>query len=231
MALVLSNAYERHAVTTLPMVQAVWIRRDRKGQAPSWTVARAGSSMVVARDHAGGVKVEVRRPGVLAEGTCRDLAIGVELRPWVTPSTAEDLAAMAIDAGLAVQLGTWSPRQSLAALVDLLDPDLVPPPAVQHALAQVLAGPSHGAAVLSDRTVRRRIRAATGLSPSRLRRVVRVQRARDALGLAGAALAPTAHRLGFTDQAHMTHEFRTLCGYTPGQWRSHVGRWTGHTPS
>lgn len=71
----------------------------------------------------------------------------------------------------------------------------------------------------SRRQVERRVRALTGTSPKQLACLSRFQRARDSiwadpsLDLAGLAIAA-----GYSDQAHMTREFRRYSGQTPARF-------------
>ncbi|WP_053081598.1 helix-turn-helix domain-containing protein [Methylobacterium aquaticum] len=68
----------------------------------------------------------------------------------------------------------------------------------------------------SERTLRRQVTAAVGLSPKTLASVLRFQHTlsliRSGTGLAEAAVAG-----GYCDQAHMTREFQALGGITPGE--------------
>jgi AraC-like DNA-binding protein len=69
---------------------------------------------------------------------------------------------------------------------------------------------------LSRRQIERRFRDAFGMSPSRLRRIERFRRAsRQLVVEPGASLARLAAACGFSDQAHMTREFRALAGVPP----------------
>jgi AraC-like DNA-binding protein len=71
----------------------------------------------------------------------------------------------------------------------------------------------------SRRHLTGRFGAEFGVTPKQLARVSRFQRARgDVLRSAGADLAETAARCGYSDQAHLTREWRALAGYTPRQW-------------
>ena len=92
-------------------------------------------------------------------------------------------------------------------LAHLADPDLG---RVDLALAE---------ARFSRRTAERLVRSATGHAPGFWIRLARVRRA--ALGLmTGGPLAAAAAGCGFSDQAHMTREFRAWYHLTPGQVRS-----------
>jgi AraC-like DNA-binding protein len=69
---------------------------------------------------------------------------------------------------------------------------------------------------VAPRTLLRRFRAATGLSPKQFARICRFRAA--ALQLTGAnppSWAAMASGGGFADQAHMIHEFKELTGLTP----------------
>jgi AraC-like DNA-binding protein len=86
----------------------------------------------------------------------------------------------------------------------------------------------------SDRHLRSRFRAETGLTPKAAARVIRFHRARlllqrraggPAAGRAGAAagpgqpvLADLAAECGYYDQAHLAREFRALAGCPPTRW-------------
>jgi AraC-like DNA-binding protein len=66
---------------------------------------------------------------------------------------------------------------------------------------------------LSPRQLQRRSHQAFGYGPKRLQRIVRFQRAWSAL-IAGAEPAEAAAAQGFSDQAHLSREVRTLAGVT-----------------
>jgi AraC-like DNA-binding protein len=67
---------------------------------------------------------------------------------------------------------------------------------------------------LSDRQLHRRSLAAFGYGPKTLGRILRFRRA-VALARRQVALAETAVRAGYADQAHFTREVRALSGVTP----------------
>ena len=67
----------------------------------------------------------------------------------------------------------------------------------------------------SSRTLRNLTVAETGLAPKHLARVVRIRRALDLLSVAGVPLSDTAMASAFSDQAHMSREFRELIGAPP----------------
>ena len=67
---------------------------------------------------------------------------------------------------------------------------------------------------VSERQLRRRVRAGVGYGPKRLARVFRLQRALGA-ARAGEELAAAAFSAGYVDQAHFSGECRALAGVSP----------------
>jgi AraC-like DNA-binding protein len=64
-----------------------------------------------------------------------------------------------------------------------------------------------------------RFTAQVGLTPKAAARVIRFRRAADRLGRVGApSLARVATESGYADQAHLTRDFRSLAGVTPGDF-------------
>lgn len=68
-------------------------------------------------------------------------------------------------------------------------------------------------------TLSRGFRAAYGCTPKAYRADARARAALAAIRARIEALSDIAHRLHFTDQAHMTHAVMRLSGATPGAWR------------
>jgi AraC-like DNA-binding protein len=68
---------------------------------------------------------------------------------------------------------------------------------------------------VSERTMRRGITAAVGLSPKVLARILRLQHAVSQLRSPNADLCCVALECGYADQAHMGREFQQLAGLTP----------------
>jgi len=69
-------------------------------------------------------------------------------------------------------------------------------------------------------------REAVGVSPKRLARIVRFDRALCAIGTAHGSLSTIAHAAGYYDQAHFTNEFREHAGVTPRAYL-HARRYPG----
>jgi len=69
----------------------------------------------------------------------------------------------------------------------------------------------------TSRTLRRATVAEAGLAPKHLARIVRIRYALDLLAGAGVPLSAAAANSAFSDQAHMSREFRELIGEPPAQ--------------
>ena len=75
---------------------------------------------------------------------------------------------------------------------------------------------------LSERQLRRRCHHLVGYSPTRLARVLRLQRALE-LARSGVDLARVAHECGYADQAHLSREVRDLAGVPPTRLLAELG--------
>jgi AraC-like DNA-binding protein len=71
---------------------------------------------------------------------------------------------------------------------------------------------------LSERSLQRLVEQRVGLSPKWLLQRRRLHDAVQALKAGESSLADVAARLGYADQAHFTHDFRTVTGMTPGEY-------------
>jgi AraC-like DNA-binding protein len=84
---------------------------------------------------------------------------------------------------------------------------------------------------LLPKTFVRRFRAQTGLSPKRFSRVRRLQRMLGSLDdPANADWSEVAAEHGYTDQAHLIHDFRDLTGLTPTAYRPRSAEEHNHVP-
>lgn len=73
----------------------------------------------------------------------------------------------------------------------------------------------------SARHLGRLFRERCGLSPKGLQRILRVNAAARLIrGPGELSLTRLAQELGYFDQAHFIHEFRSVCGVTPGTYRA-----------
>jgi AraC-like DNA-binding protein len=71
---------------------------------------------------------------------------------------------------------------------------------------------------LSERSLQRLVEQRVGMSPKWLIQRRRLHDAVEALKAGESSLADMAARLGYADQAHFTHDFRTVTGMTPGEY-------------
>jgi methylphosphotriester-DNA--protein-cysteine methyltransferase len=77
-------------------------------------------------------------------------------------------------------------------------------------------------AALSQRSVERRVRRATGLTLGAIKQIDRAYQA-TALLDAGAAISDVVTQAGYADQAHLTRSLRRFMGQTPGQIAAEAG--------
>lgn len=105
-----------------------------------------------------------------------------------------------------------------AARTDPIDPLLA---RIVHFLrAGTTVAEAADALDLGARRLHRMSLSAFGYGPKTLARVLRMQRAL-ALARSGIPLAETAMRTGYSDQAHLTRDFRELSGLSPRQLLDH----------
>lgn len=176
--------------------------------------------------------------------------VGIRLRPGVLGGLVGMPADELVDQDVA---GTdiWSdsarltdvlgeaatPWAALAALQSVLARSAgEPDPVVNEAVVHLMPGPGRGTATLpallsiSERHLRRRCRAAVGVGPKELHRILRfqgfiarVQASVDRQDASDVDLARWAVEAGYHDQAHLSHECRRLAGATPGELRAQYG--------
>lgn len=115
----------------------------------------------------------------------------------------------AVDAGLLALLGRASPRP--------LEPEL------RVAWRRLHQDPATRVETLADdlgwsrRRLHARFVAEVGVGPKQVARLVRFQRARTRLAR-GEPIGAVAAATGFSDQPHLTREWRALAGRTPAEW-------------
>jgi AraC-like DNA-binding protein len=118
-------------------------------------------------------------------------------------------------------------------LLDHLRPEF--DPAVQHAITALRAGvPVSQVAFrlgLSPRTLARRFSSQVGMTPKRFGRVHRLQRVLRAVRLSSRPdWCALAAEHGYTDQAHLIHDFRDLADITPSEYKPHSQQRNNHVP-
>lgn len=76
----------------------------------------------------------------------------------------------------------------------------------------------------SPRTLLRRFKAATGLTPSDYLQRLRISAAQQALTQPGGSLEQIASQVGYGDRATFAKRFKQLCGETPGGFRKRMAQ-------
>jgi AraC-like DNA-binding protein len=240
---------ERPPVSALAgLVSSVWIQQVGRDAQP-YTHRDVPSGGVELICHVGAVprvagpstaaRVEVLTPGTTI--------VGMRFRPGTAPSVLGLPASELVDLTLgvdelwgspAVALGELanaaaSPELALAslqlALAERLARAPAPDPLVSEAVRQLRwrtddVGSLTSSLHISERQLRRRFEAATGLAPKTLHRVLRFQRflalAQHAIARGesptGDGLARLAAEAGYADQPHLNRECLRLTGATPG---------------
>jgi AraC-like DNA-binding protein len=180
------------------------------------------------------------------------VSLGVQLRPGAAQllfgvSAAElaerhtllsDLWGRRAQSTLDQLCSLHDPQQQLIALQKQLIAQLHPIKALHPAIAQTLAAPQ-GCSVedmvrssqYSHRGFIALFKQATGLSPKRYVRLMRFQQLLACLRAASTStLAEMALKAGYSDQAHMTREFREFSGVTPMQYLQRMPDAAHHVP-
>jgi AraC-like DNA-binding protein len=248
---------ERPPIAALAgIVSSVWIQQIPR-DAPPYVqrnipsggvelVCRLGSEPRVVGPLTGAL-VEVLEPGTTI--------VGLRFLPGAAAGVLGLPASELVDLAVGAR-DVWGPAASGFALAELADPDAAPDDVlarVQLLVAARLADagapdPLVGEAVrrlrwatddvgsltsalhISERQLRRRFQAATGLAPKPLHRVLRFQRFHSlaqhaiASGTAPAkdGIARLAAEAGYADQPHLNRECVRLTGAPPGEFLGHA---------
>lgn len=118
-------------------------------------------------------------------------------------------------------------------LLDHLRPSF--DPAIQYALSPLRAGvPVSEVATrlgFSRRTLERRFSSQVGLGPKQFARVQRLQRVLRAVRRSTKPeWCALAAEHGYTDQAHLIHDFQDLAGIRPSEYKPHSPQRNNHVP-
>jgi AraC-like DNA-binding protein len=232
---------ERSPVAALAgLVSSVWIQQVAPG-AESYTqrnipsggvelLCRAGAAPRVVGPLSGAL-VEVIAPGTTI--------VGVRFRPGAAPAVlglpAAELVDRTLDADELWELtdAAATPQDALAGLQRYLVGRLTgaadPDPLIGEAVRQLRwstddVGSLTSSLNISERQLRRRCQAATGIAPKPLHRMLRFQRflalAQHSIAQGkaptGDGLARLAAEAGYADQPHLNRECLRLTGTTPG---------------
>lgn len=133
-----------------------------------------------------------------------------------------DLARIEIIATIADTLRSLSGRPDRGrAMIDVRAVELVRDYLTAHAREQTPASMLERIAGTDRFTIARHFRRAFGTSPDRYRTMRRLALARASIE-SGLPLAQAAADAGFTDQSHMTRQFKQTYGLTPANWAKAV---------
>jgi AraC-like DNA-binding protein len=207
---------------TSPFVQEIWqARSERAGAFVS--VAASHWELVVSR-YEGATTLTVRGPETVATplayteggewcGIRFTLGTFIRLFPAVTLVNRGVTLPAAGDHSVWLHGAAWPvPEYEHAeAFVDRLVREglLVRDPIVADAVAGHLPA-------ISARSVQRRFRQATGLTPGMVRQIDRARHA-NALLRHGVPILDVVYEAGYYDQAHLTRALKRWLGQTPGQ--------------
>jgi AraC-like DNA-binding protein len=128
---------------------------------------------------------------------------------------------------------SWTERleQTENALLALFEESSLPQREVQAAWNSIVSGRG-GKAIQtvaaesgwSRAHLGRRMRRDLGITPKQLSRMVRFRHALNLVRRSGLALGEVALESGYSDQAHMSNEFREFTGRSPDSFREHPRR-------
>jgi AraC-like DNA-binding protein len=134
-------------------------------------------------------------------------------------------------------LDASTPRAKSRVLEEVLSDHLALrlDPAVEYAIAALRAGMPVSQLVsrlgLLPKTLVRRFSTAVGINPKRFARVERLQRVLRAVRLSSRPdWCALAAELGYTDQAHLIHDFRELADITPSEYLPQSPQRNNHVP-
>lgn len=159
----------------------------------------------------------------------RDAAAGTIVLNLLLPPQYEGASfrARANDPDALARLAERDPEEAGRWLVDGLTAMEAAPLDGVDALAAALSGPEAPAIAVwaseervSRETAWRWFRDVYGVSPVRYRVEARARRAWRRLTTGSERLVEIASGEGFSDQAHLGRDIRSLTGRTPGQWRA-----------
>ena len=226
--------YREHAPppALAPWVQCTW-QRSGDGGTPV-RVVPDGCIDIVWTEGAGTQVVGPNTRAFLVPLAAGTRVAGVRLHPGAAPSLLGVDAVALRDAQVPIDEAWGDDGLRLAQTLDDRDdhrgvllsvlaqraPASAPPDPLVRAAVARLRAPQLGVAALarelcvSERQLRRRFEAAVGYGPKRLARVLRLGRALAAAD-AGEELARVAADAGYADQAHFTHDCRSLAGLAP----------------
>jgi AraC-like DNA-binding protein len=164
----------------------------------------------------------------------RGWMIGLRCRPSSVLFDEEETALATLAGVFAGIVSGQNPLDDIIQILDGWIEEVVRKSGVREDVAaaseRVMSMPAAGgpptiaaraaAAGISPRTMRRHVRARTGLAPKRYASLQRFSEALRHLALDEAGFAQIAAEVGYSDQAHMTVDLARHAGVSPGRFRA-----------
>ncbi|PUA80405.1 helix-turn-helix domain-containing protein [Nocardioides currus] len=204
--IVVSNTYARFYGTTSGR-SSVTLEGD--GWAVGTMFTPAAGRLVLGRSVAGVTDTHLD----LAEvDGLDDAGMVAEIHAAMTPDPHDPGAHAAAIAAVERRLAAYTPVDEPGLLINEVVTWLREHPEVTrvHELAAHVG--------MGERSLQRLVEQRVGMSPKWLIQRRRLHDAVEALKAGESSLADMAAQLGYADQAHFTHDFRTVTGMTPGEY-------------
>ena len=155
------------------------------------------------------------RPLSYGGTTGRYRFVAVEFRPAVMPALLRERADAFTDC--VVEASAFNGNQRVSLVIEQLSEAIS---RIDTTIGPLSMGRLARMSGMSERTLRRRFKAATGLSPQLYHSILRAERALGMIYHApGTSTFDMVSKCGFTDQSHLIHELRRFTLVTPGQLR------------
>jgi AraC-like DNA-binding protein len=152
------------------------------------------------------------------------LPAGIGFEVWDIDAKIDDMARVELVIAVTnLLIGGKSDNQSKADSLALHSVKRVRDMIIACPAAQRSVGELERLADLDRWTLARQFRAAFGTSPSRFRTMRRLDNVRRLLRN-GTSLAEAATAAGFSDQSHMSRQFKRAYGFTPARWMAALDR-------
>jgi len=213
-------------------VDSIYVLKDR-GRLTASRISFASPLKELAfifREDVPGGKVVFNEPNLEHRRKARAFfgwIVGVKFGPnWPGAPSVHDLAILACRDARA---RLFQQRPSPSDILDILDRALMPLSRQARVGLTAVSDPLHtprgrvtdlaNHVGKSARTLQRRVRTSTGCPPKRYLAVQRFRRSVYEIAAGRESLSIIASDLGFSDQAHLTREFRRHAGVTPGAFR------------
>ncbi|WP_087024086.1 helix-turn-helix domain-containing protein [Thaumasiovibrio subtropicus] len=225
-------------------VQALWVASASESHAvEAWLPGDIGSGIVFNLTNTIAINQQPFETGVILQPVSKDSALlampagsvmaGMRFHPAVgygvmnrlcdtpTPLVANTVfehALLSLFKQLSASTGPYAKMNSLYRWlkIHLRFSEQIPPSLASALNALSLAeGLNPDTLTISQRQLERQFQRWLGVTPKQAARILRVKRTREALKQSHAPLVDIALSQGFSDQAHMTREFKQIAKVTP----------------